>query len=111
MPKPKQINEKTFELNITYELLSLSKSFIWYLDHYFFLDFPHPRCRNIISKFLRERTIFASGLTQQEEKENGFDVTINYRHPSGQEGRIMFLQYKAGGKKIIVPKLVLGLTK
>lgn len=29
----KEINEKTFELNITNELLNLSKSFIWYLDH------------------------------------------------------------------------------
>ena len=98
----KEINEKTFELNITNELLNLSKSFIWYLDHSHWYHFPHMRHRNIISQFMRQATLFAQGLTQEEESNphtGGYDVSINYIHPNGQEGRIMFLQYKAGVRK------------
>lgn len=98
----KEINEKTFELNITNELLNLSKSFIWYLDHFHWFHFPHMQNRNIISQFMRQTTLFAIGLTQEEENDSltgGYDVSINYNHPNGQEGRLMFLQYKAGIRK------------
>lgn len=99
----KEINEKTFELNITNELLNLSKSFIWYLDHLHWFHFPPMRHRNIISQFMKQTTLFAEGLTQKEESNTltgGYDVSINYNHPNGQEGRLMFLQYKAGIRKI-----------
>ena len=98
----KEINEKTFELNITNELLNLSKSFIWYLDHFCWFKFPVKRYRNIISEFMKQTTLFAEGLTQEEESNpltGGYDVSINYNHPNGQEGRLMFLQYKAGIRK------------
>ncbi len=98
----KEINEKTFELNITNELLNLSKSFIWYLDHFHWFHFPPMRNRNIISQFMKQATLFAEGLTQEEESNTstgGYDVSINYNHPNGQEGRLMFLQYKAGIRK------------
>lgn len=95
----KEINEKTFELNITNELLNLSKSFIWYLDHFHWFYFPPMRNRNIISQFMMQTTLFAEGLTQEEESNpitGGYDVSINFNHPNGLEGRLMFLQYKAG---------------
>jgi hypothetical protein len=98
----KEINEKTFELNITNELLNLSNSFVWYLDHFHWFRFPTMRNRNIISQFMRQATLFAEGLTQEEESNTltgGYDVSINYNHPNGQEGRLMFLQYKAGIRK------------
>jgi hypothetical protein len=98
----KEINEKTFELNITSELLNLSKSFIWYLDHFHLFHSPFMRDRNIFSQFLSHSTFFAEGLTQEEESNpltGGYDVSINYNHPNGQEGRLMFLQYKAGIRK------------
>ncbi len=95
----KNINEKTFELNITNELLNLSKSFIWYLDHSpLFWLLP----RTTWSQFLNQSTLFAVGLTQDEESNpltGGYDVSINYSLPNGQDGRLMFLQYKAGVRK------------
>ena len=98
----KKINEKTFELNITNELLNLSKSFIWYLDHFHWFNFPPVRNRNIISRYIRQATFFAEGLTQKDECNpltGGYDVSINFNHPNGQEGRLMFLQYKSGIRK------------
>jgi len=64
----KEINEKTFELNITNELLNLSKSFIWYLDLFPWFHFNSMRNRNIISQFMKQSTLFAEGLTQKEER-------------------------------------------
>ncbi len=98
----KEIKEKTFELNITNELLNLSKSFIWYLDHFHWFPFPKIRNRNHLRQFFNQATIFAEGLTQEEESDpltGGYDVSISYNHPNGQEGRLMFLQYKAGIRK------------
>jgi hypothetical protein len=57
------------------------------------------RDRNIISQFMKQTILFAEGLTQEEESNpltGGYDVSINYIHPNGHEGRLMFLQYKAG---------------
>lgn len=99
----KEINEKTFELNITNELLIISKSFIWYLDHFHRFNFPHLRNKNIISNFLNQSTFFAEGLTQKEESDKlkgGYDVSINFKHPRYPDSRVMFLQYKAGERKL-----------
>lgn len=98
----KEINEKTFELNITNELLNLSKSFIWYLDHIHWFPFPIIRNRENLRQFFNHATIFAEGLTQEEENNpitGGYDVSINYNLPNGQNGRLLFLQYKAGIRK------------
>lgn len=95
----KEINEKTFELNITHELLNLSKSFIWYLYN---SPLSHLLSRYIWGKFLNQATLLAEGLTQEEESNpltGGYDVSINYSLPNGLEGRLMFLQYKAGIRK------------
>lgn len=95
----KQINEKTFELNITNELLDLSKSFIWYLNY---SPFCHLIQRDSISQFLKQHVLFANGLTQEEENNpetGGYDVSINFESPIGHESRLMFLQYKAGMSK------------
>lgn len=92
----KQVNEKTFELNITNELLNTSKSFLWYINssplHHFFPVFYWER-------FLNSNIFFAEGLTQAEESREGggYDVSINFpsSDPS-QPNRLMFLQYKSG---------------
>jgi len=95
----KEINEKTFELNITNELLDLSKSFIWYLEYSPFSTLFH---RSFISQFLNQHVLFANGLTQEEENNpetGGYDVSINFRSLIGNEVRLMFLQYKSGMRK------------
>jgi hypothetical protein len=92
----KEINEKTFELNITNELLNLSKSFVWYMEKSPILNFFSFEDWKI---FLGNSTVFAEGLTQEEEsnpKTGGYDVSINYSTQNGEEGRLLFLQYKAG---------------
>lgn len=101
-PMAKEINEKTFELNITNELLNLSKSFVWYLDHVNCINYPLKLNEEIISRFLSQAVLFAEGLTQEEESNpnsGGYDVSIGYSHPNGNEGRLMYLQFKAGVKK------------
>lgn len=98
----KEINEKTFELNITNELLNLSKSFIWYLEYFHLFPFKRIQNRKIFSQFLNQATLFAEGLTQEQENNpltGGYDVSINCIHSNGQESRVMFLQYKAGTRK------------
>ena len=95
----KEINEKTFELNITNELLNLSKSFLWYLEESPLKDL-YPR--GFLQKFLNYNTFFAEGLTQQEESSagGGYDVSINYKSPHQLfSNRLLFLQYKAGVNK------------
>jgi len=95
----KKINEKTFELNITNELLNLSKSFLWYLDH---SPICHLHPRRAWADFLNQSVLFAEGLTQEQENDpatGGYDVSINYTLPNEIEGRLMFLQYKAGIRK------------
>lgn len=97
----KKLNEKTLELNITNELLNLSKSFVCYL--------LYPICHHLFSRnqqgidiwlqVINQPILFAQGLTQEEESNEGYDVSINYTLSNGQDGRLMFLQYKAGIEK------------
>lgn len=91
----KEINEKTFELNITNELLNLSRSFFWYLD---FSPICHLLPRNTWFQFLNKSTFFAEGLTQEEEANvgGGYDVSININNPNLDEKRLLMLQYKSG---------------
>ncbi len=93
----KEINEKTFELNITNELLNLSKSWFWYLHQspirfYYSLQF--------FKNFLNQSVIFAHGLSQAQEAHpdtGGYDVSINFINPNNiSEVRLMYIQYKAG---------------
>lgn len=99
MSKKKEINEKTFELNITNELLNLSRSFLWYID-----ESPISRLlpRNIWRSFLNHSVFYAQGLTQSEESDpngGGYDVSINFNSACTNDCRLMFLQFKAGINK------------
>lgn len=99
MGKKKEINEKTFELNITNELLNLSKSFLWYLDC---SPISHLFPRNFWREFLNQTVLFAEGLTQEEESSptGGYDVSINIKSSNNTyDNRLLFLQYKAGVNK------------
>lgn len=95
----KEINEKTFELNITSQLLNVSKHLFWYLNssplsQFFTTDY----CK----KFLLENVFFAEGLTQKEEssKDGGYDVSINFNKPNQLgDNRLFFLQYKSGSHR------------
>jgi len=92
----KQINEKTFELNITNELLNLSKAFVWYMENSPIKDLIS---NNIWPEFSNQTCLYGIGLTQEEESNintGGYDVSINYALPGGYEARLMCLQYKAG---------------
>lgn len=95
----KEINEKTFELNITNELLNLSKSFVWYMNDSPIKDLI---ATGVWPEFSKQTCLFANGLTQEEEAnedKGGYDVSINYALPGGQEARMLFLQYKAGVRR------------
>lgn len=92
----KEVNEKTFELNITNELLNLSKSFVWYMNNSPIKDLI---ATGFWPEFSSQTCLFATGLSQKEEAnqdKGGYDVSINYALPGGQEARMLFLQYKAG---------------
>ena len=92
----KEISEKTFEINITSELLNISKSFIYYMTK--------PFISNIMSQdewfeLLLKNNFYSIGLTQAEETNpitGGYDVSINYVDDDGCSGRLLFLQYKSG---------------
>lgn len=94
----KGINEKTFELNITNELLNLSKAFIWYIDYSPIKDL----ISNVWPEFLNDTCLYANGLTQEEEANpdtGGYVVSINFALLGGKKARILFLQFKAGERR------------
>ncbi|MCP9755184.1 hypothetical protein EGI26_08465 [Lacihabitans sp. CCS-44] len=94
----KEINEKTFELNITSELLNLSKSFLWYLQESPVYQKIPP---TVFQDLLKKSTFFAEGLTQKEEaniESGGYDVSINFPAANGIENRLMILQFKSGSR-------------
>ncbi len=101
----KEISEKTFELNITNELLNISKSFIWHL-----MDSPVANLlpKEVYINFLNESVFYAEGLTQEEEASpgGGYDVSININNPGLTEKRLLILQYKSGIRKKFHKKLI-----
>jgi hypothetical protein len=89
----KEINEKTFELNITSEILNLGRKF----EDYIFesVSLTEGQC-NDFSQVSSGPVIYCTGFTQKQEQENGCDVQIIYpRNKNGLE-RVIFLQYKSG---------------
>jgi hypothetical protein len=92
----KEISEKTFELNITSELLNFSKNSVWDLRHPFI---RHELEKNVWKDFMNQPILFGEGLTQNEEAKKGYDVSINYLDSNNNGCRLMFLQYKSGLKK------------
>lgn len=92
----KEISEKTFELNITNQLLNVSKSFLWFV-----MNSPIGKelSNSQWKSLLFDNVVFSQGLTQDEEskKGGGYDVSIHSKcHISGATRRLMFLQYKSG---------------
>lgn len=94
MSNKKKISEKTFELNITNELLNLSKSFILGLNRPKVLSELLPE--DTLRKFLPNKLILAEGLSQLDEAKKGYDVSLNLLGVDGVSDRVLFLQYKSG---------------
>jgi hypothetical protein len=91
----KEINEKTFELNITYELLNLSKSAVIRL-------FPLEKTNIALWGFwdvINNSVLYAQGLTQKQEEKSGYDVSLNVNLPGLLPRRIVFFQFKSGLEK------------
>ncbi|NVK75102.1 MAG: hypothetical protein HWE24_16655 [Oceanospirillaceae bacterium] len=86
-----EISEKTFELNITSELLNLSREITIALFNKYF-QFPNV-CNSLLELF-KSDTLFSVGLTQEQEARLGYDVAIN-----DGDKRVLFLQYKSGVEK------------
>jgi len=91
--------EKTLELNITHELLSLADSFWWFLQPITLKKIWNPHFKIPIIKNPKP---FATGLAISDEgkKGGGWDVCIN--SPSifkDKTARLLYLQFKAGNEK------------
>lgn len=92
----KEINEKTFELNITSELLDVSNSFVHYMTN---KHISKIKSEDEWFDFFQNTKIFAQGLTQAQEtnpKTGGYDVSISYKNRNNEIGRLLFLQFKSG---------------
>lgn len=91
--------EKTLELNITHEILSLADSFWWFLQPISLKRYWRPHWR---FPFMQSPKSFATGLhiNLEGKKGGGYDVCIN--SPSNFQGgnpRLLFMQFKAGVEK------------
>lgn len=91
------LTEKTLELNITHELLTVADR-LWDLI-YFSVSAPvlihRCHCNRPVRLPPRLRPPFASGLSLQDEEGRGWDVKIEL--PAGWPGaRAIFLQFKRG---------------
>lgn len=88
--------EKSLELNITHEILSLADSFWWYLQPVSLKRYWRPYTR---FPLISGPKSFATGLhiNLEGKKGGGYDVCIN--SPSNFQGgipRLLFMQFKAG---------------
>ncbi len=92
--------EKTLELNITHEILSLADSFWWFLQPISLKRYWRPHWR---FPFVPTPKSFATGLhiNLEGKKGGGYDVCIN-SPPNFQGGspRLLFMQFKAGVEKL-----------
>ena len=91
--------EKTLELNITHEILSLADSFWWFLQPISLKRYWRP---NWSFPFIPTPKSFATGLpiNLEGKKGGGYDVCIN--SPANFQGgnpRLLFMQFKAGVEK------------
>lgn len=91
--------EKTLELNITHEILSLADSFWWYLQPVSLKRYWRPHWR---FPLMQPPKSFATGLhiNIEGKKGGGYDVCIN--SPANFQGgkpRLLFIQFKAGVEK------------
>lgn len=91
--------EKTLELNITHEILSLADSFWWFIQPISLKRYWRPHWR---FPFIQTPKSFATGLHINLEGKpgGGYDVCIN--SPASFQGgnpRLLFMQFKAGVEK------------
>ena len=92
----KEISEKTFELNITNELLNVSNSYVYLMTHKYISKI---KTEYEWFDFFQNNKLFAEGLTQAQETDSetgGYDVSISYKINKDNVGRLLFLQYKSG---------------
>ena len=95
------INEKTLELNLAFELLTVADQ-LWSLIQF---ATSAPRVMRACHCFrpLRlpphHRPPFAIGLTLQNEKREGWDVKIQFPSVAGRPTYALFLQFKQGEHK------------
>jgi hypothetical protein len=90
--------EKTLELNITHELLTLADSFWWYLSAISLRRYWRPYWR---MPFLPQPKSFVTGLPINLEGRagGGYDVCLVSPSYSGSNDRAVFMQFKAGEHK------------
>lgn len=82
------LTEKTLELNITHEILAFGQG-IWQI---FWALSPRPRpVANVVGP-----PLYAAGLSLQQEKQQGWDVSIQLPPLGSTPQRIVFLQFKLG---------------
>ena len=105
--------EKTLELNITHEILSLADSFWWYLQPISLKKYWRPNWR---FPLIPQPKSFATGLhiNLEGQKGGGYDVCIH--SPSsfvGGKPRLLFMQFKAGinNDGVNDPKSIFSLKK
>ncbi len=94
--------EKTLELNITHELLTLADSFWWYLSSISLRRYWRPYWR---MPFLPQPKSFVTGLPINLEGRagGGYDVCLVSPNYSGSNDRVVFMQFKAGEHKEFHP--------
>lgn len=90
--------EKTLELNITHELLTLADSFWWYLSAISLRRYWRPYWR---IPFLQQPKSFVTGLPINLEGRagGGYDVCLVSPSFLGSNDRAVFMQFKAGEHK------------
>ncbi|MDR3627422.1 MAG: hypothetical protein P4L45_11340, partial [Ignavibacteriaceae bacterium] len=92
--------EKTLEINITHEILSLADSFWWFLQPVSLKRYWRPHWRFPLTQAPKS---FATGLPISiEGKENGgYDVCIkSTSNFQGGNPRLLYMQFKAGTEKL-----------
>lgn len=96
-----KVSEKTLELNLTFEMLSLADQ-LWSLIQ-FATSAPRVmrgcHCYRPSRMPPLTRPPFALGLSLQDEKRQGWDVSIEFPAGHGKPTHALFLQFKAGKHK------------
>ena len=100
------INEKTLELNLTFEILTVADQ-LWSLIQF---ATSAPRVMRACHCFRpyrlppHQRPPYALGLTLQDEKRQGWDVKIQLPNGPGRPTHALFLQFKQGKHKLYSTK-------
>jgi hypothetical protein len=95
------ISEKTLELNITHEILSLADHFNYLLRYAATIPWspPLPDWYWLWEEVGWQKPSYATGLTLTDENRQGWDVRIEFPATSVSPSYALFLQFKAGRHK------------